>query len=304
MKHERPTDALWERGFRCTFRVRFGSARDVNHHDEGELMGERSAIEWTDGTWNPTTGCTRVSAGCDHCYAATLASGRLFNVYTRHPPVVDTSENRADPFAVRLWPNRLGDPARWHQPRMIFVNSMSDLFHADIPESFLRQIFEVMLEADRHVYQVLTKRPSRAARFWKRNQDLFAGQPIPKHIWIGTSVEDQRVVHRVEHLRAVPAEVRFLSCEPLLGPLALNLTGIHWVIVGGESGQGFRPLDTEWAASVRDQCRAAGVPFFFKQVGGRTPKAGGRLLEGRVWDEMPQVLSEHLGREAVVGAAR
>lgn len=257
-------------------------------------MGERSAIEWTNATWNPTTGCTRVSAGCDHCYAATLARGRLFKAYTKNLPVVDTPENRADPFAVRLWAHRLGDPARWLQPRMIFVNSMSDLFHADIPESFLRQIFEVMLAVDRHIYQVLTKRPSRAARFWRRNQDLFAGRPIPKHIWIGTSVEDQRVAHRVDHLRAVSAEVRFLSCEPLLGPLALELEGIHWVIVGGESGPGFRPLDREWAMSVRDQCETAGVPFFFKQVGGRTPKAGGRMLDGREWNEMPHVHYEHL----------
>ena len=258
-------------------------------------MGERSAIEWTNATWNPTTGCTRVSAGCDHCYAATLANGRLYSIYTARPPVVDTPENRADPFAVRLWPNRLNDPTRWYQPRMIFVNSMSDLFHADIPESYLRRIFEVMLEVDRHIYQVLTKRPSRAARFWKRNQDLFGGEPIPEHIWIGTSVEDQRVTHRVDHLRGVPADVRFLSCEPLLGPIALDLNDIHWVIVGGESGQGFRPLNLGAAASIRDQCRAAKVPFFFKQVGGRTPKAGGRLLEGREWNEMPRAVREHLG---------
>jgi protein gp37 len=257
-------------------------------------MGERSAIEWTNATWNPTTGCTRVSAGCDHCYAATLASGRLHGIYTSRLPVVDTPENQADPFALRLWPNRLDDPARWAQPRMIFVNSMSDLFHADIPEAYLRQVFEVMLKVDRHIYQVLTKRPSRALRFWERNRDLFVGQPIPRHIWIGTSVEEQRVAYRIDHLRLVPAEVRFLSCEPLLGPLNLELEGIHWVIAGGESGQDFRPLDLDWASSVQVQCATAGVSFFFKQVGGRTPKAGGRLLGGREWNEMPNALHEHL----------
>jgi protein gp37 len=265
-------------------------------------MGERSEIEWTNATWNPTTGCTRVSAGCDHCYAATLASGRLHGIYTAREPVVDTPENRADAFAVRLWPNRLGDPARWHEARMIFVNSMSDLFHADSPEDYLREVFKVMLKVDRHIYQVLTKRPSRAARFWERNRDLFTGQPIPKHIWIGTSVEDQRVAYRVAHLRTVPANVRFLSCEPLLGPLALALEGIHWVIVGGESGREFRHIDTGWARSIRDQCEAAAVPFFFKQVGGRTPKAGGRLLEGREWNEMPLAVHEHFPAKVVAPA--
>jgi protein gp37 len=176
---------------------------------------------------------------------------------------------------------------------MIFVNSMSDLFHVDIPEDFLREIFRVMLEVDRHVYQVLTKRPSRAARFWKRNQDLFGGNPIPNHIWIGTSVEDQRVAHRTEQLRAIPAKVRFISCEPLLGPLQLDLDDIHWVIVGGESGLDFRPFEPEWAISIREQCKQAGVPFFFKQVGGRTPKAGGRLLENREWNGMPYALRAH-----------
>lgn len=261
-------------------------------------MGERSAIEWTNATWNPTTGCTRVSAGCDNCYAATLASGRLSHIYTKHLPVVDSEENRADPFAVRLWSDRLRDPARWREPRMIFVNSMSDLFHADIPEEYLRRVFQVMLDVDRHIYQILTKRPSRAARFWKRNQDLFRGNLMPEHIWIGASVESQAVAYRVDHLRTVPARVRFLSCEPLLGPLELGLDGISWVIAGGESGVGFRPLDLCWAMSVRDQCRNACVPFFFKQIGGRTPKSGGSLLEGQEWKEMPAALCEHLGAEA------
>lgn len=252
-------------------------------------MGDRTQIEWTDATWNPVTGCTRVSAGCDNCYAATLANGRLAEVYGRRLPIVDTPKNRSDPFAVRLWPERLVQPERWTDSRLVFVNSMSDLFHVDIPEAFVRQVFEIMLSVDRHMYQVLTKRPARALRFWKRNGDLFDGRPIPDHIWIGTSVENQDVVRRVDHLRMVPADVRFLSCEPLLGPMRLDLTDIHWVIVGGESGVGYRRLDPAWARGIRDQCVAAGVPFFFKQVGGRTPKVGGRLLDDREWDEMPAV---------------
>jgi protein gp37 len=173
---------------------------------------------------------------------------------------------------------------------------MSDLFHAEIPEAFLRRTFEVMLEVDRHIYQVLTKRPARARRFWERNCDLFDGENIPEHIWIGTSVEDQEVDHRIRHLHQVPARVRFLSCEPLLGPLELDLEGIHWVIVGGESGPEHRPMNLDWARSIRDQCLGASVAFFFKQVGGRTPKAGGRRLDGEVWDEMPQP-SQLSGRE-------
>ncbi len=250
-------------------------------------MGERSAIEWTDSTWNPVTGCTKVSAGCDNCYAHTLAHGRLYHVYMRRSPIRDTPENRTDPFAIRLWPERLDQPKKWREPRMIFVNSMSDLFHVDVPPEYVRSIFEVMLEADHHTYQVLTKRPARAARFFEENRDLFPSARIPAHIWIGTSVEDQRVAYRVRHLVAIPAEIRFLSCEPLLGPLKLDLEGIHWVIAGGESGIGYRKLDLDWVRSIRDQCVAAGVPFFFKQVGGRTPKAGGRELDGQTWDEMP-----------------
>jgi protein gp37 len=250
-------------------------------------MRQRTGIEWTDTTWNPTTGCTKVSAGCDHCYAHTLAHGRLAATYLRTLPVIDTPENAADPFAVRLWPDRLREPARWKGARMVFVNSMSDLFHAHVPDAFVRRVFEVMLEVDRHVYQVLTKRPSRARRFFDLNADLFPGGEIPPHIWMGTSVENQDAAFRVGHLRQVPAAVRFLSCEPLLGPLALELDGIHWVIAGGESGNERRPMEPAWAEGVRDQCADAGVAFFFKQWGGRTPKAGGRLLAGRTWDEMP-----------------
>ena len=252
-------------------------------------MGERSKIEWTDSTWNPVTGCTKVSAGCDNCYAHTLAHVRLATVYRRRLPVVQTAENEADPFAVRLWPERLAEPGRWKDPRMIFVNSMSDLFHVDVPDEFVRRIFEVMLRETRHVYQVLTKRPSRAVRFFNLNRDLFPHGEIPAHIWMGTSVENQDVDYRIKHLRGVPARVRFLSCEPLLGPLDLEglLEGMHWVIAGGESGANHRRMDPEWVKLIRDRCGDAGVAFFFKQWGGRTPKAGGRVLEERTWDEMP-----------------
>jgi len=253
-------------------------------------VGDRTRIEWTDATWNPVTGCTRVSAGCDNCYAATLANGRLNEVYRRRLPVLETPENLEDPFAVRLWPERLGQPERWNDPRLVFVNSMSDLFHANIPDAFVRRVFEVMLSVDRHVYQVLTKRPARAARFWRRNRDLFKDRPYPEHIWIGTSIENQAVIYRADQVRQVSADVRFLSCEPLLGPLRLDLTDIHWVIVGGESGVGYRHLDLDWARSIRDQCFRTSVPFFFKQIGGRTPKAGGRLLDGVEWNEMPALL--------------
>lgn len=250
-------------------------------------MGQRTGIEWTDTTWNPATGCTKISSGCDNCYAHTLAHGRLAEVYSRRLPVIQTPANIADPFAVRLWPERLAEPSKWRDPRIVFVNSMSDLFHADIPDAFVRRVFEVMLEVDQHVYQVLTKRPSRALRFFNLNPDLFPGGEIPPHIWMGTSVEKQEVAYRVGHIRQVPAAIRFLSCEPLLGPLDLDLDGIHWVIAGGESGIGYRRMEAGWATGVRDQCVAAGVAFFFKQWGGRTPKSGGRLLEGRTWDEMP-----------------
>ncbi len=236
------------------------------------------------------TGCTKVSAGCDHCYAERLAHVRLRDVYLARHPSVDSAHNRLDPFAVRLWPERLDQPLRWRQPRVVFVNSMSDMFHHDIPESFALQVFEVMMKADWHIYQVLTKRPSRAARFWQRYQERFECNAVPPHIWIGTSVENEAVLYRVRHLKLVRACVRFLSCEPLLGPLELDLDGIHWVIVGGESGPGHRPMAPKWAQAVRDQCARARVPFFFKQVGGRTPKAGGRLLEGREWNQMPTVL--------------
>ena len=252
-------------------------------------MRTRSAIEWTDSTWNPVTGCTPVSAGCDNCYAQALAQVRLRDGYLRRLPVIQNQNNLEDPFAVRLWPERMSQPQQWRNPRMIFVNSMSDLFHVDIPEHYVREIFKVMLQVDRHIYQVLTKRPGRALRFYARNADLFAHGPIPPHIWIGATVENQDTAFRVDQLRQIPAAVRFLSCEPLLSKVELDLAGIHWVIVGGESGPEFRPMEPEWVKNVHEQCRRANVPFFFKQWGGRTPKAGGRILEGEEWSEYPRL---------------
>lgn len=251
-------------------------------------MNNNTGIEWTDATWNPVTGCTRVSAGCDNCYAATLANRLLRAHYTSRLPVVQTPASMRDPFSVRLWPERLADPFKEARPRKFFVNSMSDLFHADIPEGYVREIFQVMLKAEWHVFQVLTKRPARASRFWKRNADLFAGGPIPRHIWVGTSVEDQSTAYRVRQLAQIPAEVRFLSCEPLIGPIGLQLDSIDWVIVGGESGPVRRPLQLDWVRTIRDDCLRHGVAFFFKQVGGRTPKAGGRIIDGRTWDQFPE----------------
>lgn len=184
-------------------------------------------------------------------------------------------------FEVTLHPDALSLPLTWKRPRRIFVNSMSDLFHARVPFAFVEQVWDVMLRADQHTYQILTKRPERMARF-------TADRPAPAHVWLGTSVEDVRVVGRIDRLRACDARVRFLSCEPLIGPLpGLDLTGIHWVIAGGESGPGHRPIDPSWVRDLRDQCLRVSVPFFFKQWGGLTPKAGGRLLDGRTWDQMP-----------------
>jgi protein gp37 len=266
----------------------------------------KTGIEWTDSTWNPVTGCTKVSAGCDHCYAETMARTKLREVYGKRLPIVDTPENREDPFAVRLWPERMSQPAKWPNPRRIFVNSMSDLFHVDVPDEYVREIFEVMLEVDRHTYQVLTKRPSRARRFVEKNADMFPTGRVPGHIWMGTSVENGDAAYRIGHLLSVPAAVRFLSMEPLLGPVDLQpwfhamgetlslrpikvAPRLHWIITGGESGIGYRPCNPEWVRSIRDQCNAAGVAFLHKQWGGRTPKAGGRDLDGRTWDEYPEV---------------
>jgi len=239
-------------------------------------MADRSAIEWTDATWNPVTGCTQVSPGCDHCYALTF-SERFRGVPGHH---------FEQGFDLRLWPERLELPLHWKQPRRIFVNSMSDLFHDDVPVEFIRKVFDVMVRADWHTFQVLTKRSGRLAR-------LGQTFPWPSHIWAGVSVESMRYAWRVDQLRLVPSLVRFISAEPLLGPLNnLDLTGIHWVITGGESGAGFRECNPTWVRSLRDRCVARGIAFFHKQWGGRTPKAGGRLLDGRTWDEFPICLKE------------
>lgn len=243
-------------------------------------MSDRSRIEWTEATWNPVTGCDRVSPGCDNCYALTLA--RRLKAMGAEKYQGDGDPRTSGPgFAVTIHPASLDQPRRWRAPRTVFVNSMSDLFHAKVPAAFVRDVFDVMVETPQHTYQVLTKRPLRAARLAER-------LPWPPNVWLGVSIENMDLAHRVEHLRRVPAAVRFLSCEPLLGPLdGLNLAGIDWVIAGGESGPNYRPMDVRWARQIRDACLEVGLPFFFKQWGGRTPKSLGRDLDGQTWDQMP-----------------
>lgn len=240
-----------------------------------------TAIEWTDEVWNPMTGCTKITAGCDHCYAHVVAERRTRHRYLAMLPVKDTPANRADPFAPRFWEERLTVPFSWREPRRVFVNSMSDVFHAHFSLEQIQMVFDVMNALPQHQFQVLTKRPERAAR--------LAGDLLwTDNIWMGTSIEDMRVARRADALREVPAYVRFVSAEPLLGSLrGLNLDGIHWVIGGGESGAGARPVDPQWALELRDMCNADGIAFFWKQWGGFTPKRGGRILDGRTWDEYP-----------------
>lgn len=238
-------------------------------------MASHSTIEWTDATWNPVTGCTQVSPGCDHCYA--LAFAERFRGVPNHP--------YEQGFDLRLWPERLALPVRWKKPRRIFVNSMSDLFHADVPDEFIQDVFATMAHADWHIYQVLTKRPQRLARM---ANDL----PWPAHIWAGVSVESNEYTWRADFLRRVPAAVRFISAEPLLGSIdRLSLEGIHWLITGGESGPRHRYCDRDWVRQARDKCLAAQVAYFHKQWGGRTSKIGGRELDGRTWDQMPKLES-------------
>ena len=247
-------------------------------------MGDHSAIEWTDATWNPVTGCTKISPGCKFCYAERL---------TRR-------WGRGDFGEIRTHPERLSLPLRWREPRRIFVNSMSDLFHDDVPIRFIDDVFTVMRHADRHIFQVLTKRPDRLLG-WQRETRVG----IPPHIWIGVSVESADYLWRVDRLRSVHAAVRFISAEPLLGPLSgLDLTGISWVITGGESGgsepralvartsNGWRPKTTAlmWVRELRDSCRREDVAFFHKQWGGPTPKAGGRFLDRRTWNQFPTIV--------------
>lgn len=237
-------------------------------------MATKTHIEWTEMTWNPVTGCSKVSAGCKFCYAERMAK-RLQAMGL---------ERYRNGFAVTLHEDLLDVPRSWRHPRLVFVNSMSDLFHEDVPLEFIRRVFSTMIATPQHTYQILTKRSQRL-------KELAPELAWPANVWMGVSVEDARVVARIDHLRAVQAAVRFLSCEPLIGPLEnLDLEGIHWVIVGGESGPGARPMRTEWVQSIRRQCRKARVPFFFKQWGGVRKDLTGRTLNGRTYNEMPEVV--------------
>ncbi|MFD6401192.1 DUF5131 family protein [Nocardia sp. NPDC060249] len=275
-----------------------------------------TGIEWTETTWNPVTGCDRISAGCDNCYA--LAMSKRLKAMGSAKYQADGDPRTSGPgFAVTEHPDALDIPRRWRAPRLVFVNSMSDLFHAKVSEEFVRAVFDVIAQTPQHTYQVLTKRPGRARRLAER--DLV----FPPNLWLGTSVENGATTHRIDDLLATPAAVRFLSCEPLLGPIDLDrwlfpnrcsggcacrwpddgdrfecacsgecadwcpTPAIDWVIVGGESGPHARPIDPEWVRDLRDQCVGAGTAFFFKQWGGRTPKASGRELDGRTWSEFP-----------------
>jgi len=230
-----------------------------------------SKIEWTDVTWNPTTGCTKISAGCKNCYAEKMAN-RLKAMGV---------QKYEDGFSLAVHESELDAPLRWKRPRTVFVNSMSDLFHRDVPDEFISQVFEVMVQCPKHQFQVLTKRAGRLERLAKT-------LPWANNVWMGVSVEDSRQLQRIEALRTTGAAVKFLSLEPLIAPLPeLDLTGIGWVIVGGESGPKARPMDAAWVVEIRDRCKDAQVPFFFKQWGGRNKKKAGRLLDGQTYDEMP-----------------
>lgn len=246
-------------------------------------MSEGTSIEWTEATWNPVTGCEKVSPGCDNCYAERLAKRLRAMGNPRY----------ANGFAVTLHPDQLELPHRWRASRVVFVNSMSDLFHAAVPDDFVQRVFATMEATPQHTYQILTKRPRRLAR-------IAGDLPWPSNVWIGTSIESDDFVWRADYLRQVSAAaVRFLSIEPMLGPVpSLDLTDIDWVITGGESGPGHRPIEARWVRDVRDRCVAGGIPFFHKQWGGRTPKAGGRKLDRRVWGQMPTVDRRPLPRAA------
>ncbi len=257
-------------------------------------MSSFSKIEWTDASWNPVTGCTKVSPGCAHCYAETFAE--RFRGVRGHA--------FEQGFDLRLWPERLELPLKWKRPRRVFVNSMSDLFHEGVPDELIEQVFDVMVQANRHVFQVLTKRAGRMLKWTKaRYQSGSNGKNGKKHwptnVWLGVSVENQVYTSRITYLQKSPASIRFLSIEPLLGPVTLGrslLEGIHWVIVGGESGPRARAVRPEWVFKIREQCEKHHVPFFFKQWGAYDPsgkrvgkKVAGRILEGRTWNEMPVI---------------
>ena len=249
-------------------------------------MGQNSSIEWTESTWNPVTGCSKISAGCKNCYAERLALRlqAMGNIRYRNG------------FQVTLHDDLVELPRRWRDPRLIFVNSMSDLFHEDVPSEFIQRVFATMRNCPQHTFQVLTKRSGRL-------RELASGLDWPGNVWMGVSIEDEQVLHRVYDLREVPAAIRFLSCEPLIGPLDnLPLEGIHWVIVGGESGPGARPMQIEWIRSIFRQCRRSKVPFFFKQWGGVRKHVTGRELNGRTYDEMPRLSGGARPRSRLQGA--
>jgi len=234
-------------------------------------MAQSSKIEWTDSTWNPVTGCTKVSEGCRHCYAERMAKRLRAMGVSRY----------RNGFRPTLHEDLIEEPLKWSKPRIVFVNSMSDLFHEAVPFEFISRIFATMAAADRHVFQILTKRTERML-------ELAPRLSWPMNVWMGVSVESPKSIGRIGHLARIPAHVRFLSCEPLLAPLPeMPLSGIHWVIVGGESGPGARPMAREWVEDIRRQCRASRCAFFFKQWGGVRKNLAGRLLRGRTYDELP-----------------
>ncbi|MFH1265455.1 MAG: phage Gp37/Gp68 family protein [Planctomycetota bacterium] len=246
-------------------------------------MAQASSIEWTESTWNPVTGCTKISPGCAHCYAERMA---------RRLKAMGQPRYR-NGFRVTLQPDAIEAPLRWKRARMVFVNSMSDLFHKDVPAAFIAKCFAVMEEASHHTFQVLTKRPERAL-------ELAAHLPWPANVWMGTSVENADYTRRIRLITQIPAALRFLSLEPLLGPIPrLPLAGIHWVILGGESGPGARPLDPKWVFQIRDRCAEYHVPFFFKQWGGVHKRRTGRELDGRTWDDIPILGGDCNGQRSV-----
>jgi len=254
-------------------------------------VSDKSPIEWTDSTWNPVTGCSKVSPGCANCYAETLSLRFGWSAKPWTP--ANAAEN------VILHPERLLLPTRWRQPRRVFVNSMSDLFHELVPDPYIRQVFDVMAQCPRHEFQVLSKRPERMRELHRLWTDRHGILP---NVWLGTSIENDRWVGRANDLRATPAAVRFISAEPLLGPLpSLDLTGVDWLIVGGESGIRHRPIEADWVRDLRDRAVDASVAFFFKQWGGRTPKTHGRELDGRTWDQYP---APELGPASALRAQR
>jgi protein gp37 len=242
-------------------------------------MAQKSSIEWTDSTWNPVTGCTKVSPGCDRCYAERFSE--RFRGVVGHPFEAG--------FDLTLRPNRLRQPYSWRSPRRVFVNSMSDLFHKEIPKAYIAQVFDTMEGTPAHTYQILTKRSPLLRNFVNAR---YPNTRAPANIWLGVSIENRQSTSRLRHLKETHARIRFVSFEPLLGPIGpVELDGIHWVIVGGESGPGARPMDPAWARDLRDQCVKANVAFFFKQWGGRTPKANGNTLDGRQWLDYPNPLN-------------